>query len=249
MNILVAGYSYIRDAHRNTFNFYPKTDNIFFLLPKQWRARGGSVVFNASSGNNIFTTNTFFYHSRYPLVRGLLKGWMPAFPLILWKLKRTQQVSLVYSCSEPTLLSTLYNGIWAKLLGVKHVPFTWENIPYRFGGPKGLFRKLILWLNFLFADGVICGNEKGRQIYHPLTKKPLVVVPLFGLDFIFFTPGKSSRIFNNYDLTDKLVFTFAGAVAYRKGVHHIINALRAVVAEFPKACLIIAGNDEYGGEL
>ena len=138
MSILIVGYSYIRDAHRRAFDYYPENNGVFFLLPKIWKARGGAVTFLAPVGDNIITADAYFSHSHYPLVGGLFKGLMPALPLVLWKSRKTKKINLIYSCSEPTLLTTLYNGFWAKSFGIKHVVFSWENIPYekKFRGVK-----------------------------------------------------------------------------------------------------------------
>ena len=249
MNIMIAGYTYIHDGYRSTFDHYPPTDSLFFLLPKKWKARWGAATFVAKPAKNIFTTDTFFYHSRYPIIRGLLKGWMPLFPFFLWKLRRQHGISLVYTCTEPTLLTGLYNGCWSKLFGVKHILFTWENIPYHFGGLKGFFRKAVLRLNLAVSDGIVCGNKKGEDICQAITRKPLAVIPPFGLDHRFFAPVKTDKKFMGHDLGNTIVFTFVGAVAFRKGVHHIINAFQGVAAKMPHTRLILAGNDEYGPEL
>jgi len=81
MNVLIAGFSYVRKNYFDTFKFYPPKGRTFFLLPKIWKAKGGKVVFNSPEAENVFTTKAFFYHSHYPLIGGLLKGWMPSFPL------------------------------------------------------------------------------------------------------------------------------------------------------------------------
>ena len=85
------------------------------------------------------------------IIGGLLKGWMPAFPWLLWKLKREHNIKLVFEAHESTLLTTLYHGFFVKLFGMKHIVFSWENIPFseKFCGMKGIIHELILRLNLL----------------------------------------------------------------------------------------------------
>lgn len=248
MKTLIVGFPYVRERYFATFRFFPKQDDLLFLLPKIWKAKDGKVVFYPPEESNIQTTRTLFYHSRYPIIGGLLKGWMPAFPLALWRLR--ENISLVYSCSEPVLLTTLYNGLWAKLFGLKHIMFSWENIPYdkKFRGFNGLVKKVILKLNMFFSDGMICGNKKGAKIHSSYTKNPITIIPMSGLDEDLFMAQKD-KIFKNIDLGGKIAFSFIGAIGFRKGIHLILKALVGVLKKVPNAHLVIAGSGEYEEEI
>ncbi|PIR41930.1 MAG: hypothetical protein COV30_01115 [Candidatus Yanofskybacteria bacterium CG10_big_fil_rev_8_21_14_0_10_37_15] len=249
MNILIVGYPYIKENYFNTFNFHSEKDKIFFLLPKIWKAKGGKIKFYPPSKDNVYTAGAYFYHSNYPIIGGLLKGWMPLFPLILFKIRR--KIDLVFSPSEPILLTTLYQGFWAKVFGKKHIVFTWENIPYenKFKGLNLVFKKMIIGLNLLLSDGVVCGNSKAENIFKHLTKKPIAVIPMSGVDADFFHKVNSDDFLKTYGLKDKLVFSFAGAIGYRKGIHNIISAFQKVLSVSPDSRLVIAGTGEYEGEI
>jgi len=166
-NILIAGYPYIRENYLNTFNFYPEKEKIFFLLPKVWKIKNGQVVYNAPKRANIFTANAYFYHSNYPLIGGLLKGWMPGFFTFLVRNKKPKNIDLIVTLTEPILLSTLYQSIISKLFGAKHLLFTWENISYdaKFSGLNFFLKNIIIKLNLFFSDGIICGNKKAVEIF------------------------------------------------------------------------------------
>lgn len=252
MRILIAGYPYIRENYLNTFKFYPEKDKIFFLLPNIWKVKKGKVVFKPPDGPNIFKTPAFFHHSHYPIIGGSLKGWMPAVPLFL--LKNRKRLDLVYNCSEPVLLTTLYNSLWIKLFGLKNIIFSWENIPYnqKFKGINHLIKKIILKLNISFCDGIICGNKKGFEIFRKIVKKPMSIIPMSGVDTDFFAPsdknGKGRR-FKDINLNNKIVFAFAGAVDYRKGIHLILESLKGVLVKLPNSFFIIAGSGEYEKEI
>ncbi|TSC63623.1 MAG: hypothetical protein G01um101493_398, partial [Microgenomates group bacterium Gr01-1014_93] len=231
MSLLIAGYPYIKETYLKTFDSYP--GDVFFLLPRNWKAKGGKLIFKAPIRPNIYTTQSSFYHSNYPIIGGLLKGWMPFFPLYVLKIKNLDKI---FSSSEPTLLTTLYQGFWAKLFGKKHIIFSWENIPYKqkFKGPRGLIQMSILKLNLLFCDAIVCGNKKSAEIFRGLTKKPVTVIPLSGVDSGFFKKVKPEHRFHDIDLGGKVVFTFAGALGYRKGVHLILEAMEAVLKEIDR---------------
>lgn len=247
--ILIAGFPYIRENYLATFRHYSDSDQIFFLLPKVWKIKDGKVVFRPPKQNNIYTTRAFFYHSSYPVIGGLLKGWMPAFPLVLWRLRK--QIKLVYACSEPNLLTTSYFNCWSKIFGFKCINFTWENVPYqeKSRGIKRLIKKIIIKVNLALSDGLVCGNAKGKVIFQKLTKKPITVIPMSGVDPEVFRRGNKEKKFAGCDWSSKIVFTFAGSISYRKGIHEIIKAFKEVVAQNPLVHLVIAGSGEYEKEV
>ncbi len=261
-NILVVGYTYIKDSHRATFSFYPirgketlralaasngagpQPENVFFLLPDIWKARFGKVIYRGPKAKNIFLTKTYFSHSLYPLIGGLLKGWMPNFPFVLLRIKRAHKIKLIYSCSEPILLTTLYNAFWSRMFGIKFVPYSWENLPYE-AKRAAWFKKLILRLTLFFSDGLICGTKKSRLIHQLYIKnKPITVFPMNGLDPDFFKRQSGPKTFQGMNLEGKTIFSFAGAIDRRKGVHVIIDAFPLVLKELPSAHLIIVGSGD-----
>src|SRR3989344_2595348 len=84
MNVLIVGYPYARQNYRATFD----GSNAYFLLPKVWKIKNGKAEYKNNDDARITTTPTFFHHSDYPIIGGLLKGWMPFAPWHIWKLKR-----------------------------------------------------------------------------------------------------------------------------------------------------------------
>lgn len=252
MNILVLGFPYVRESYFETFRFYPRKERVFFLLPEVWKVKKDKITFRPSKDKNAFITKAFFYHSDYFLIGGLFKGWMPAVALFL--LKNRNKFDLVYNCSEPVLLTTLYNSLWIKLFGLKNIIFSWENVPYdqKSKGISRLIKKMILKLNILFCDGIICGNKKGFEILRKIVKKPMAIIPMSGVDTNFFAPpdkNEKDRRFKNINLNDKIVFTFAGAISYRKGIHLILESLKGILAKLPNSFFVIAGSGEYEKEI
>src|SRR3989344_5714748 len=170
MNIAVIGYPYARVNNRATLT----GPNVFFVVPKVWKIKKGKASYETHSDDHIMATFAFFHHSDYPIIGGLLKGWMPMLPWHLWRLKREHNIRLVFDAHEPNLLTTLYNGIFAKLLGLKHVVFSWQNV--------ALLHHSLIKANLMFVDGIVCGNQKCSELFKKITDKPLTVIPLAGLD-------------------------------------------------------------------
>lgn len=251
MNILISGFPYVRKNYLEVFEHYPKGDKLFYLLPKIWKVKGGKVIFKAPDVEGVITARAYFYHSHYPVLGGTLKGWMPIFPFVALKLKLKNKLDLVYSCSEPILLTTLYQGVFTKLFGLKHVLFSWENIDYdkKLSGFRGFFQKIIIRLNLALSDGIICGNKKGEMIIKKLTNKPISVIPMNGVNPDYFKPRGKTETFRQLDFKGLLVFSFVGAIGIRKGVHYIVMAFSEVVKRMPNSHLIIAGSGEYEDEL
>lgn len=246
MNILIAGYPYIRENYLNTFNFYPEKDKVFFLLPDVWKVKGGKVIYRAPKRDNVFTTKAFFSHSHYPIIGGLFKGFMPGFFNFLLKNKKFKNIGLVVTLTEPILLSTLYQSVISKLFGVKHFLFTWENISYdaKFNGANLFLKNVIIKLNLFFSDGIICGNKKAVEIFKKYTNKPIANIPFSGIDTDFLKPFVAEKVFRDFNFRDKLLFTFVGALEFRKGVHLVIEAFSEVFKALPNAHLIIAGTGD-----
>ncbi|MBP6885640.1 MAG: glycosyltransferase family 4 protein [Candidatus Pacebacteria bacterium] len=241
--ILIVGFPYVRERYFATFRHWPISGQVSFLLPRIWSTKNGKVVFSPPVDPNIATTRAYFHHSHYPIIGGLLKGFMPGFAVHLWRHRR--DVRLVYSCSEPILLTTLFQAMWSKILGKKHIVFTWENIPYteKFRGLSLWVHLCILRINLALSDGLICGNSEGALVHSEYTKKPIEIIPMNGLDCDVFV--KDSATLRPSHLMGATVYTFIGAIGYRKGIQNIIKAFPDVIARVPNAHLIIAGSGEY----
>ncbi len=243
--VLAAGYPFVDGSVLKTFDDYP--GRISFLAPEVWPFKGGKYITRPPKRDNIHTTKAFFTHSNYPFIGGILKGWMPVFPVEVFE----QRPDVVFSVSEPNLLTTTYQALFSKLFGAKHVIFTWENIPFekKFRGFKGAIQKFIIKINFLLSDGFICGNSKGKEIILSLGNKPVQVMPTSGVDTEFFKRDLSDKSFKGTDHKEHIVFSFAGAFGYRKGIHLIIEAFKELSKTMPNVRLLLAGTGEYESQI
>lgn len=248
-DILVAGFPYVRERYFATWRHVPEPERYHFLLPRRWTAKNGSVIFTPPEDARVMTAQAYFHDSHAPIIGGLLKGWMPAFPLVLWRLRN--DVGLVYSCSEPTLLTTLYQAACSALLGKKHVCFTWENIPYerKMSRLSYVVHRVILWAVLALSDGLICGNPESAEIHRRYTKKRMVTIPMNGIDAEFFRREHAPKKFQDHDWSGNVVYTFIGAIGKRKGLDGVLEAFEGVLRAVDGAVLVIAGRGEYEDRL
>src|SRR5437867_3430854 len=117
--IFITSYPYVGKRHRRVFDFFKDKKDLVLILPRIWRMKGGKVVMRTEAGENpkIIPTNAYFFHSRYPILRGQMKGWMPRVKKILMRM--AEPGDILYSVSEPNLLVTLLYARIAKKLGLK----------------------------------------------------------------------------------------------------------------------------------
>ncbi len=218
-------------------------------MPGKWPIKNGKIIYTAPRDHRVITARALFPHSHFPIIGGLLKGWMPAFPLVLWRLRK--QIDLVYSCGEPVLLTTLYQAIFTKLLGKKHICISWENIPYeeKLRGLSRWIHLAIIKANLALSDGMVCGNKESERIHRRYTRKPIGQFVLNGVDPEKFHHSDGPKRFNGRDFTGAIVYTFIGAIERRKGMQVIVRVFPGVLRAVPNAWLVIAGSGYDEAEL
>jgi len=254
MKIAITGYTYTRKNLFEVFDSYPEKDNLYFILPNNWKAKGGKVVFKPfkKEGFKIYHSPAFFFHSHYPIIGGLFKGWMPFFVFRLFWLRIFKKVDILYTAGEPNLLATLYNAFWAKILGMKHIFLFWENIPYekKDKGLKLFFKRSIIKANIALADGAICGMHKAEQILKSFNPRfPVRTFLHAGFNTNKFKPGLEPKLRNELGLKDKFIFLFVGALGYRKGLHFILDILSDLKEKYKNLYFILIGSGTYEKDL
>lgn len=256
MKIVITGYTYTRKNLFDVFESYPEKENLYFFLPNNWKAKNGQVIFKpfTAPGFNIKHSRSFFFHSDYPIIGGLMKGWMPALFFYLPWYRFVKKAEILFTTGEPNLLSTLCNAVWAKMLGMKHVFHYWENISYesKDAGLKLMLKKFIIRLTIYFSDGAICGMKKAEGILKSLDKAGSLVIGTFlhaGFSPEKFKPGLKPVLRTRFGLENKTVFLFVGALGYRKGLQVAIKSLAELSKKNSNLALIIVGSGEYKKEL
>ena len=234
--IVITGYPYAYPYYFKAFEYAENKDDLIFILPKHWEAKGGKVKIDLASRNDfkIYGLSAWSY-GRMSLLGGLFKGWMPSICLILPYLRLKYDPRVLYSCLEPNLLSTLYNGFFAKLFGYKHILFTWQNVApeKRMSGLKLKLSNALVKLNLSLSDGIICGNKKAVDI---IKKFKILVCPLSGVDTEKFKTSDKRQTAKGEprqerETRDKIIL-FYGALEKRKGTDILIEAFNMLNTEY-----------------
>ncbi|OGM99546.1 MAG: hypothetical protein A2817_01160 [Candidatus Yanofskybacteria bacterium RIFCSPHIGHO2_01_FULL_39_8b] len=251
--IFIVGYPYIGERHKRVFNFFKKKDDLVFILPEVWKMKNGKVVIRAELGGElkIVPAKTNFFHSHYPIIRGHLKGWMPAIKNILKKMAKSGDV--LYTVSEPNLFGTYLNGKIADKLKLKHVIFTWQNVAYRerLSGLKLKATELLIRKNIALSRGIILGNSRALDVIRPYMPDqfPCLVSPVSGIDTKQFKPGASSDFRAQYGLENKTVVLFVGALDYRKGIFKLVDVFAEAGKQENSLHLFMIGSGPLDEEL
>ncbi|HVZ10828.1 MAG TPA: glycosyltransferase family 4 protein [Candidatus Paceibacterota bacterium] len=228
--IFITSYPYVHERLFNVFRYFKDRTRLMFILPNNWPAKDGRPVeVPRDDIARVIPVPSYFFHSRYPIVRGILKGWMPRVSSVVRFSGKPGDV--LYTAIEPNLLPTLQNSRLARRYGLKHVFFTWQNVPYsdRLRGWKLRMTEYIIKRTIRNSVGAICGNTKAAEIirrYAPPNFK-ILVAPISGVDVERFSPRDSS-FRSSYHLEGKIVITFAGAFDERKGLKTLLDAFAEV---------------------
>ncbi|MBI2062819.1 MAG: glycosyltransferase family 4 protein [Candidatus Yanofskybacteria bacterium] len=252
--IIITGFPYAFPYYFKVFEYLKNKDNFVFVLPKLWLAKAGKIRIKLEQKPDftIYGLKSMSYGGH--LIRGLFKGWLPGIFFLLPYLKIKYDAKVLYSCSEPNLLTTLCNGIIAKLCGLEHILFTWQNVVSedRMTGLKLKLSNMLVRLNFWFADGVICGNKKAAKIIEELRSKKhelrILVSPIAGINTEKFRPLSRADIISDWRQklgikSDEKLILFYGALDKRKGLNVLIDAIKLLVTNYqlPVTKLIIVG--------
>src|SRR3989344_8372396 len=127
--IIITGYPYSFPYYFKVFKYVKNKEDLVFILPSFWQAKEGKIKIKLAKrpGLKIYGLKVVSWGGK-SLFPALLKGWMPGLLLLLPYFRIKFRSRVLYSCSEPNLLTTLYNGLLAKFFGLKHIIFTWQNV-------------------------------------------------------------------------------------------------------------------------
>jgi glycosyltransferase involved in cell wall biosynthesis len=256
MKIFITSYTYIYEHNNRIFRYFKNKGNFTVITPKKWRStKGNKTTVYAPKFDDIkiISTPAFFYHSKYPVIRGQLKGWMPFLWFILKRESRPGDV--FFSAYEPNLFVTYLYGLIAKNLKLKHVFFTWQNVPYK-ERMSGFKLKLIEWLlkrNIELSTAGICGMRRALEVHQEYFKfNPALKTAVFnqsGVDVDVFKPEATNDFKNKYGLNGKKIIVYSATFTPRKGTVETIDAFKLLAKEMPDAHLVIIGTGELKSQV
>ncbi len=243
--IIVTGHPYAFPYYFKVFEYVKNKDNFIFILPKVWRSR---AVFNLQKRNGfeMYGLSVWSYGSK-SFLGGAFKGWMPSLFWLIPYLKIKNGVKILYSCSEPNLITTLFNSITAKLFGLKYIIFTWQNVEpeKRMSGLKLKLSNYLVSINLKLADRIICGNKKAEVILKKISPNSRTgIFPLSGVDIDKFRPGIVSDWKEKLNLENNSVVLFYGALDKRKGLSGLIDAFKRLNRNDVKLIIVGKGSEK-----
>lgn len=243
--IFITSYPYVYERYFKVWDYFPEKNRLVFILPKKWTAKGGQIIVSTPCRDDlkVIPAKAYFSHSHYPLIKGLLKGWMPSAKNIIKN--QAQAGDILYTAIEPNLLTTYFNARLAKRLGLKHVFFTWQNVPYktRLHGWKLKATEWLIQQTMANSSGAICGNTKAAEILQTYAGKDfkILVAPISGVDTEKFRPHLLSNFRREHQLEGKTVLTFAGVFDERKGIQTLGVAFKEALAANSQLHLVMIG--------
>ncbi len=247
--IVVTGHPYVYPHYFAVFEHVAEPDQYVFILPRLWRARV-TIEQGAHPLFSIYKSATWSYGKK-SILGSFFKGWQPGVLYLLPYLRLRHGSKVLYSCSEPNLFVTLYNVLIARIVGMKVVLFTWQNIApeRRIHGYKLYLSNLLVQINTRLSSGIICGNHAAeRLIKRSGDKIQTIVCPLSGVDTDRFNPNTDSSVWcKKLALEGKRTLLFYGALDERKGLDVLLRAFGA--SRSPEDVLVIVGRGSLKDQL
>lgn len=248
--IIVTGHPYAYPHYFKVFEYTENPKMFAFVLPKLWRAKT-EIKLEKRDQFLVYGLSVWSFGKK-SLLGGAFKGWQPGMIYLLPYLKFKYNAKVLYSCSEPNLLTTLFNAILARMLGMRVIIFTWQNVipENRLNGWKLKFSNFLVRTNIALSSGVICGNKKAEYIIKRLSPTAETFnCPLSGVDVNLFKPNQEDKtgLRDKFGLVDKKIILFYGALDERKGLAGLIQSF-AMLARSDTA-LFIVGKGPLKAEL
>lgn len=233
IKIIITGHPYAFPYYFRLFDYFRDLDRFIFVLPRVWKSRV-TIKPEKKIGYNIIRLRTWSYGSG-SFLGGAFKGWLPGLLWLIPYLKIRCGIKVLYSCSEPNLLTTLFNGLLAKLFGLKFVIFTWQNVEpeKRLSDLKLKLSNCLVALNLKLADGIICGNKKAEVIVKRFDRNlTTLICPLSGVDIEKFKPNIPTDWKEKLYLGSSKMILFYGVLDGRKGLDILIRAFGTLAGRF-----------------
>lgn len=225
MRVVLVSKAFVNAAYQRKCELMAEADpelTLTLISPPSWRWGSRETAFQAVHNRGytarvlpIALNGNFHLH----WYRGLGRALRDARP------------DLVHMDEEPYNLATWQGLREARALGARTVFFTWQNLRRDYPPPFRWFERYAMRACSLALAG---SADAGAVLRGKGYSGDLRVIPQFGVDEAFFSPGPPPP-------GDGFVIGFAGRLDSEKGVDTLVRALAAL----PGALLRLAGD---GGE-
>jgi glycosyltransferase involved in cell wall biosynthesis len=152
-----------------------------------------------------------FHVHFYPGLRGTLSRLHP---------------QIVHADEEPYNFATLQMMALGNLVGAGTVFFSWQNIFRRYPFPFGAVERL----NFALAKHAVVGNADAATILRRKGfRKPLTVIPQFGIDPALFAPLPAAERLGR---GGPFRIGYVGRIVEQKGLLHLVRAVAGLEGDW-----------------
>ncbi len=230
MKILVISHSAVIERYQQKFDFLANKlgHKVWLIIPKAWLEGGQQLVRGANRQKGNLTVLALTC-----LLRPRLRSH---FYLGLSSVAKKIKPDLIYAEEEPQAQVTNQVCHIAHRQGARFVFFTWENIRQIYQG----WKKEIETRVYRQSDGAIVGNQDGREILQKNGyKKPVEVIPQYGIDPDFFQPQDATCLREKLKLEARFIIGYVGRLLPEKNIATIMQAL-ALLPE--NTTLLLIGN-------
>lgn len=178
MRVLIVSKALISRAYREKLTQLGRLGiDVVAAVPPQWREGGAVQRLERSTGDGYrlleapVRLSGHFHLHHYPSLPAMIRDLHP---------------DLVHMDEEPYNLATFHGVMAARRLGLPSLFFSWQNLPRRYPPPFSWFERTV----YRTVSHALAGSEEAADVLREKGyRKPLSVVPQFGVDPALFRPG------------------------------------------------------------
>lgn len=224
MRILIISHAYVERANHKkleVLSSFPSVE-LGVVYPKSWQTWHGEAKqageAATAAGYQEFPLGTHFGSDggKYVYSAAGLIGTLRSF-----------KPDVVYLEEEPFSHVAFQVSLYCRILGIRSVFFTWENLDLKLGCARDIFEKFTFAAS---ARAVVGNSEAAARLKKRGFKKPLLWVPQFGVDTEMFKRAGEIRKGGQ-----PLVIGFVGRPSTAKGIDILMKA----VSKLPFECQLL----------
>ncbi len=200
---------------------------MFLVVPRYWRDERGTLPLEEGAEGYRMLVDDLIFNGNYHL------HFYPRLPLYI----REIRPELVHIDEEPYNLATFQAMVLTMRIGARALFFTWQNLYRRYPPPFSWFERY----NYRRSSWAIAGNMEAMEVLRRKGyRKPVSVIPQFGVDEETFTPGPVRGKGRPFTVG------YVGRLVEEKGVHLLLRAMAGIRGDWE---LLILGTGPKRREL
>ncbi len=228
MRVLMVSKACVLKAYRKKLEELARLGaEMFLVVPRYWRDERGVLSLEEGAEGYRMLVDSLAFNGNYHL------HFYLRLPLYI----RETRPEIVHIDEEPYNLATFQGMALARRIGARALFFTWQNLYRRYPPPFSWFERY----NYRHSSWAIAGNQEAAEVLRRKGyRKPVSVIPQFGVDEEAFAPGPAKEGARPFTVG------YVGRLVEEKGVHLLLRAMAGIEGEWE---LLILGTGPRRGEL